>query len=57
MSAQTTGDKLTEGQLDAAMNLGLYSRNKYLLQSMPADQVDLMRWPRRMVRLRFRGKF
>ena len=42
VSTQTTGDKLTESQLDAAMNLGLYSRNKYLLQSMPADQVDIM---------------
>ena len=36
------GGKLTESQLNTAMDLGLYSDNKYLLQSMPQDEVDLL---------------
>jgi filamentous hemagglutinin family protein len=39
---QVGGEKLTENQLNTAMDLGLYSKNKYLLQSMPQDEVDLL---------------
>ena len=42
LNSQMTGEKLSENQLNAAMNLGLYSTNKYLLQSMPQDEVDLL---------------
>ena len=44
VSSQVGGAELSEDQLTAAMNLGLYSDHAYLLQSIPSDEVKLIKF-------------
>ena len=42
VSNQSNSDRLSEGQLESAMSVGLYSDHSYLLQSIPADEYSLV---------------
>ena len=42
VSNQSNSDRLSEGQLESAMSVGLYSDHSYLLQSIASDEYDLV---------------
>ena len=42
VSNQSETNRLSEGQLESAMSVGLYSDHSYLLQSIPADEYTLV---------------
>ena len=42
VSNQSNSDRLSEGQLESAMSVGLYSDHSYLLQSIPSDEYTIV---------------